>query len=162
LKTEIYWIQAAGPGKLAVMPRPRGGDWLEDEIWSLRQEGVDILVSMLTPEEETLLGLEAEGTLARAQGMEFFSHPILDRNVPESPKETWKLARSLADQFGKGRRIAVHCRMGIGRSPLLLACILVSRGVAAEDAWGAIAAARGCDVPDTVEQWAWLERTRKS
>jgi len=162
LKTEIYWIQAAGPGKLAVMPRPRGGDWLEDEIWSLRQEGVDILVSMLTREEETMLDLQKEGELARAQGMEFFSHPILDRDVPESPKELWKLARSLGDRFGQGQRIAVHCRMGIGRSPLLLACILVSRGVAPADAWGAIAEARGCEVPDTFEQWAWLERTRKS
>jgi protein-tyrosine phosphatase len=117
---------------------------------------------MLTRDEETLLGLESEGTLARAQGMDFISHPIPDRDVPASPKETWKLARSLADQFGSGKRIAVHCRMGIGRSPLLLACILVSRGVAAADAWGAIGSARGCEVPDTVEQRAWLERTRKS
>src|SRR6185436_10293015 len=95
MKTEIYWIPAAGPGKLAVMPRPRGGDWLEEEIWSLRQAGVDILVSMLQRDEEASLGLEREGELARAQGMEFISHPIPDRDVPESPKETWKLARSL-------------------------------------------------------------------
>lgn len=144
------------------MPRPRGGDRLEEEIRSLRQDGVDILVSMLTRDEETMCGLESEGRLARDGGMDFISHPIPDRNVPDSPNETWTLARSLADRFGSGKRIAVHCRMGIGRSPLLLACILVSRGVASEDAWGAIAAARGCDVPDTFEQWAWLERTRKS
>ena len=162
MKTEIYWIQTAGPGKLAVMPRPRGGDWLVEEIWSLKQEGVDILVSMLTSEEETMLGLESEGRLARAEGLEYISHPIPDRDIPASPKDTWKLARSLADRFGEGKRIAVHCRMGIGRSPLLLACILVSRGVAPVDAWTAIAGARGCDVPDTFEQWAWLERTRKS
>jgi protein-tyrosine phosphatase len=159
MNTELYWIQAAGPGKLAVMPRPRGGDWLEEEIWSLRQAGVDILVSMLTPEEETMLELDAEGKLARAQGMEFIAHPIPDRDIPASPQQTWKLARSLADRFGEGKRIAVHCRMGIGRSPLLLACIMVSRGIPAADAWGAIGTARGCEVPDTFEQWAWLERT---
>ena len=49
MNTEIYWIKAAGPGKLAVMPRPRGGDWLEDEIRGLKRFGVDILVSLLTP-----------------------------------------------------------------------------------------------------------------
>src|SRR5687768_8217735 len=159
MNPEIYWIKTAGPGKLAVMPRPRGGDWLEEEIWALRQTGVDILVSMLTREEEEMLGLENEGKLARAQGMDFVSHPIPDRDIPGSPKETWKLAKSLAGRFGEGKRIAVHCRMGIGRSPLLLACIMVSRGSTAEDAWGAISAARGCEVPDTFEQWAWLERT---
>jgi len=81
LKTELYWIQAAGPGKLAVLPRPRGGDWLEEEIWSLREAGVDILISMLQRDEEAMLGLEREGELARAQGMEFISHPIPDRDV---------------------------------------------------------------------------------
>ena len=155
---EIYWIRAAGPGKLAVMPRPRGGDWLEDEIRGLKQLGIDILVSLLTPEEEAYLGLEEEGATARAHGLEFFSHPVLDRNVPDSPKETWTLAARLADRFQAGKKITVHCRMGIGRSPLLLACILVSRGLEPDDAWKAIGTARGLPVPDTLEQRDWLAR----
>lgn len=159
MNAEIYWIQAAGPGRLAVMPRPRGGDWLEDEIRSLKSVGVQILVSMLTTDEEEVLELSAEGGLARAHGLEFISHPIPDRNIPDSPKMTWTLARSLAERFAEGKKIAVHCRMGIGRSPLLLACILVARGIAAEDAWTAIGAARGCVVPDTDEQRDWLDRS---
>jgi len=155
---EIYWINASGPGRLAVMPRPRGGDWLEDEILSLKRFGIDILVSLLTPEEESYLGLEKEGERGRAHGLEFVSHPVLDRNVPASPKETWALASRLADRFAAGKNIAVHCRMGIGRSPLLLACILVSRGLAPDDAWTAIGTARGLPVPDTLEQRDWLVR----
>ena len=158
MNTEIYWIKAAGPGKLAVMPRPRGGDWLEDEIRGLKRFGVDILVSLLTPEEETFLGLEEEGAQARAHGLEFVSHPVPDRDVPASPKETWALAARLGDRFAAGKKIAVHCRMGIGRSPLLLACILVSRGLGPDDAWKAIGTARGLPVPDTVEQRDWLAR----
>jgi len=155
---EIYWIKASGPGKLAVMPRPRGGDWLEDEIRGLKRSGIDILVSLLTPEEESFLGLEEEGAQAHAHGLAFFSHPVPDRDVPASPKETWALAARLADRFAAGKKIAVHCRMGIGRSPLLLACILVSRGVEPDDAWKAIGTARGFPVPDTVEQRDWLAR----
>ena len=64
---EIYWIKSAGRGRLAVMPRPRGGDWLEDEILHLKRSGIGLLVSMLTPEEETLLGLGEEGALARGE-----------------------------------------------------------------------------------------------
>jgi protein-tyrosine phosphatase len=155
---EIYWIHASGPGKLAVMPRPRGGDRLEDEILALKRLGIHILVSLLTPEEETFLGLEEEGAHARAHGLEFFCHPVPDRNVPDSPKETWALAAGLADRFAAGKKIAVHCRMGIGRSPLLLACILVTRGLAPDDAWTAIGTARGLPVPDTLEQRNWLVR----
>jgi hypothetical protein len=159
---DIYWLKAAGRGRLAVMPRPRGGDWLEDEILHLKRSGIGILVSMLTPEEESLLGLEEEGALARRHGLEFHSHPIPDRNVPGSARELWALARSLAEQFRAGSQIAVHCRMGIGRSPLLLACILVSTGMLADDAWETIGEARGCIVPDTLDQRNWLDRTRPS
>jgi hypothetical protein len=157
--TEIYWIQTEGPGRLAVMPRPRGGDWLEDEIRSLKSLGIQVLVSLLTPEEESTLGLEDEGPSARRLGLEFFSHPIPDRDTPGSAKDTWALARTLAARFEEGKKIAAHCRMGIGRSPLLLACILVLRGVPAGEAWTAIGDARGCIVPDTPEQRDWLDRS---
>ena len=162
MPVEICWIKAAGRGRLAVMPRPRGGDWLESEILGLKRSGIQILVSMLTPEESSLLELDEEESLARNHGLQFFSHPIPDRDVPTSARDTWELARSLAGQFAAGKQIAVHCRMGIGRSPLLLACILVTTGIPPDDAWELIGEARGCPVPDTVDQRDWLARTAPS
>jgi hypothetical protein len=41
-----------GDGALWTMPRPRGGDWLDDDLRELVQLGVDILVSLLQPSEE--------------------------------------------------------------------------------------------------------------
>jgi hypothetical protein len=38
MKVEIYWITGAPDAPLGIMPRPRGGDWLEDEIRSLRSQ----------------------------------------------------------------------------------------------------------------------------
>jgi hypothetical protein len=32
MEVDIYWINIPGDGKLGIIPRPRGGDWLEDEI----------------------------------------------------------------------------------------------------------------------------------
>ena len=159
MPSDIYWLQTVGRGRLAVMARPRGGDWLEDEILHFKRSGIRLLVSMLTPEEESLLGLEQEGALARRHGLAYFSHPVPDRDVPGSPREIWMLARTLADQFADGKQIAVHCRMGIGRSPLMLACILVTTGMTPDDAWETIGTARGCIVPDTDEQRDWLART---
>jgi protein tyrosine phosphatase (PTP) superfamily phosphohydrolase (DUF442 family) len=141
------------------MPRPRGGQWLEDEMRALKQDGVHILVSLLTPPEEALLGLEREGDVARRVGLTFHAHPVWDRGIPREPAPTWALARELAGQHASGRSIVAHCRMGIGRSPLMLASILVLRGSAPDDAWEAIGTARGCLVPDTEEQRDWLART---
>jgi len=58
--TELYWIEGPWPGRLAISARPRGGDWLEDEVKSWRRAGLDIIVSLLTPDEEEALDLQRE------------------------------------------------------------------------------------------------------
>src|SRR4051794_18897663 len=32
MRSELFWIPVPFPGRLAIAPRPRGGDWLGDEI----------------------------------------------------------------------------------------------------------------------------------
>src|SRR5690242_6178020 len=44
----LYTVQELPSGKVNTMARPRGGDWLFDEIKPLRASGVDIMVSLLT------------------------------------------------------------------------------------------------------------------
>jgi hypothetical protein len=48
--------------------------------------------------------------------------------------------------------VAVHCRQGVGRPALPAACILAALGAQPADAFDRIARARGCPVPDPVEQ----------
>src|ERR1700688_830549 len=84
VRNEVYWIKSPTMGRLAIMPRPRGGDWLDDEVASLRAAGVDVVLSLLTPGEVAELDLAEEQALCEAQGMQFLSFPILDRSVPSS------------------------------------------------------------------------------
>lgn len=65
---------------------------------------------------------------------------------------------SLAALRAEGKKIGLHCRQGLGRSPLIAACLLVRGGVAPEMAWEIIGAARGTTVPETSEQREWLNR----
>jgi hypothetical protein len=55
----LYWINLDGV-RLGIMPRPRGNDWLPDDLRILRQAGVDVIVSALTASEAEELGLSAE------------------------------------------------------------------------------------------------------
>jgi hypothetical protein len=56
--------------------------------------------------------------------------------------------------------VVVHCRQSIGRSAVIAALLLVSAGEKADQAFSRIERARGCLVPDTEEQRAWVkERT---
>ena len=41
MRTDLFPVAGPWPGSLAVMPRPRGGDWLEDEVRAWRTAGVE-------------------------------------------------------------------------------------------------------------------------
>ncbi len=85
--TKLHWVEGRWPGKLALAARPRGGDWLEDEIANWRRAGVDTVLSLLTPEEEAELEVLREAGIAQARGMRFMSFPIPDRETPECPEK---------------------------------------------------------------------------
>lgn len=156
---KVYWI-ATGQGSLRIgtMARPRGGDWLADEVADLRRQGVGVLVSALTADEVRELDLTAEPATYAAAGIRFVSLPIPDRQVPESSRALLARLRPLCASLVPGEAVAVHCRAGIGRSSLLAGAILCCSGWSAADAWPAIASARGLSVPDTEEQRAWLHQ----
>jgi len=124
--SRLYWIP--GPGRLAIMARPRGNDWLESEIEAWKTAGVEVVVSLLEPEEVSELELAREPALCGERGIAFLSYPIPDRGVPES-EETRQLASRLAADLTCGRSLAIHCRAGIGRSSLIAACVLISTGM---------------------------------
>src|ERR1700677_4851315 len=63
------------PGKLSTMARPRGGEWLADEMASLREPGTDVLVCMLTTSELRELELTEEAAVAEAAGLRFMRFP---------------------------------------------------------------------------------------
>jgi len=156
MRTELYWIEGPWRGRLAIMPRPRGRDWLEDEIQSWRRGGVDVVVSLLTREEQTELDLRDEEALCRANGIEFVSFPIADRSVPSSAEAFSEQALKLAGQLANGRNIAVHCRQGIGRAALVAIGVLNLSGLEPAAAMERVGAARGCSVPETPEQRRWI------
>ncbi|MFN8517096.1 MAG: tyrosine protein phosphatase, partial [Chloroflexia bacterium] len=153
---DLYTLELPGPGRLSIMARPRGGDWLEDEISALRRVGVACLVSLLTPDEAEALELTEEATLCRACGLRFLSLPIQDRDVPEAPRLLSALLVKLGAEFDAGRHVVIHCRQGIGRASLVAASLLVGRGYTLDQAFTCVAQARGRDVPDTDEQRAWV------
>ena len=150
---EIYWVTE----NLAIMPHPRGNDWLEDEIISYKNFGVDVVVSLLERSEDYDLDITKEDFWCQEKGVVFLNLPIADRSVPEYFEETSKFVKKLQGFIEENKKIAIHDRLGGGRSALIAACILVLQGFSVEDAFGKIAGARGCEVPDTEEQVNWVK-----
>jgi protein-tyrosine phosphatase len=138
------------------MARPRGNDWLQDEMNGLREAGTDVLVSMLTSDEMSELDLQGEAEAATIAGIVFLSCPTPDRGVPNA-EQFRDLVRVLEAALDAGQNVVVHCRMGIGRSSLVAAGLLVAEGRTVSEAFEEVATARGMPVPDTDEQRTWLQ-----
>ena len=162
MNPKLYWIENSFPGRLAISARRRGGDWLEDEIEGWRRQGVDVVVSLLTPSENEELNLKDEAGLSKARDIRFFSFPIEDRGVPVSSAKVEQLVAQVGSEIQEGKKVAVHCRQGIGRSSLISAALLISSGEDIERALKAISKARGLDVPETAEQRRWLDHFAKT
>ncbi len=156
MRAEIYPIDDVPCGRLAIMPRPRAGDWLAGEIESWKQSGVTCVVSLLEAAEVGELGLQQEPVLCDQAGLEFLQFPIPDRGVPRSVESLSPLVESLVHKLQGEGSVAIHCRIGVGRSALVAACVLVALGRPVESAWKSIQDARRQSVPDTPEQRAWV------
>lgn len=156
MKPTLYWIKGPWPGRLAIAARPRGGDWLEDEIKACKEAGVDVVVSTLEPEEDRALDLGAEARITTDSGMEFVSLPIADRQTPNSIKQEDLLRLEM--QLRHARNLIVHCRQGIGRSAMIAAALLILAGLEAEKALQVVQEARLAPVPETEEQKDWIKR----
>jgi protein-tyrosine phosphatase len=151
-----YHIEGPWPGQLAIVPRPRGGDWLGDEVRTLKDEGFDILVSLLTEEESKELGLTCEADLSPTSGLQFLNFPIPDLGVPDSTEAAQQFIGELRRALVAGKKVAVHCRQGIGRSGLIAASLLVASGIDPESAFRQVSVARGLSTPETGAQKTWV------
>jgi protein-tyrosine phosphatase len=149
-----YWITP----QLAIVPRPRGGDWLDDEMVALREAGIDVVVSMLEENEASELGLQREAVSAEQSGVLFVSFPTSDRSTPSDVSAFEEFLKNLEYFLSHGKRVGVHCRASIGRSSVTVVSLLLRSGVPFEDAWRQVSTARGCPVPDTPDQQEWVNR----
>lgn len=158
MTTELYWIPTPRKqGRLAIAPRPRGGDWLADELAAWKRLGVNRVVSLLTPEEMDDLDLNAEAKECGAEGMTFVSLPIPDREVPEDRTLFFQVADLLAERVDAGESVVLHCRQGIGRAGMLAVVTLMALGHSLDSAIHIVSRSRGRSVPETAIQLQWLQ-----
>ncbi len=158
MTSEIYWINEAqiGEKRIGIMARPRGNDWLGDEIKGLKVRNVDCLVSLLEQSEIEELELNNEEKLCEKWDIQFINFPILDFNTPKNEREFLALAEELASKVEAGKRVVIHCRMGIGRSSTLAAAIMIKLGYEGAGVFEVIGKYRKLKVPDTEEQKNWI------
>jgi len=157
MHTELFWIPTTLAGRLAIAPRPRGNDWLDDEIAGWHGTGIDTVVSLLMSDEIVEFGLEGEAAACGSHGMRFENFPIPDRGTPASRERFERLIAEIGTELAASRGVAIHCRQGIGRAGMTAAAVLIAGSMEPAEAVAVVSQARGRSVPETSAQRDWLE-----
>jgi predicted protein tyrosine phosphatase len=150
------------PFKIALMAKPRAGEWLASEIAGLRRLGIGTVVSLLERDEIRELDLIDEGPLCEQNGIAFSHFPIPDRGVPKSIEALREMVETLSAKVKAGEAIVIHCRAGIGRTGLVAACVMLHLGYPFENIFAPLSKGRGVNVPDTDMQIAWVQSYAKT
>src|SRR6266571_7313486 len=88
-----------------------------------------------------------KSSCVRLRASDLFHSRLPDRGVPASRHAVVTLVNDLEKSLADGEKIAVHCRQGVGRSPLIAACLLVSGGEEPRSAFERMSSTRGITVP---------------
>lgn len=150
MKPSIYLVAADLPGKLFIMPKP-SGEWLKEDVDHYRSIGVDVIISLLEPDEVSELSLGEQSEICAENKIAFTQFPIVDRGLPEL-EPFKKLVLTAISDLKNGKNVAVHCRAGIGRSGITVCGALLGFGYSPEIAMKMTSDARGVKVPDTEGQ----------
>jgi len=94
-----------------------GSLYRESDLWDLREEGVDVVVPLLSVDES--FGREVEKT-----GMKWLYFPITDFDVPRDDEGFRILVQQVLSCMQNNQAVCAHCYAGIGRTGLLLACVV--------------------------------------
>jgi atypical dual specificity phosphatase len=120
---ELYFTWLI-PGKLAGCRGPRN----IDDLKFLKAAGIDCLIR-LADIDETLVSSK---DVAEA-GLEDYHEPVPDY-CPPSQAQLDRLIPYIDKKINEGKRVAVSCRAGVGRTGTVLACYLVYKGLDWESA----------------------------
>ena len=148
----VDWIDPAltGNGKIGLTLLPGRKDYgrvLHDDIIALKEQGVTHILTMLTHNEFGIYGVTELLQSYEEAGIVGRYFPILNQGV-SSIFGMKEIVEWMDKVLSQGGNIMLHCVGGLGRSGLVAACYLVSKGM---DPDSAIAEVRRVRSPRAIE-----------
>lgn len=117
------------PGKKQLNP-VSGPAWDRDLVVDLermcKQYGIEVLVSLVEDGELDELCIPDLVGIAKQFGMHTFRFPIRDLSVPNNSESFSSIVDQVVGELRARKKIAVHCKGGLGRAGTVAACISIA------------------------------------
>ncbi len=128
----------------------------------LVESGASVFVDLTHPDE----GLKPYHALfeqVTSKPIQYYSFPIPDAGVPESPRQTKEILDTLDRALNDGQGVYLHCRGGVGRTGTIIGCWLTRHGREGEQAleklrayWANCTKSKQRAIPETDEQQDYI------
>ena len=122
-----YWVV---PGKVLAGEYPGGTNTeaTRERLQRLMAAGVECFMDLTQPGELTPYDPDLPLSI------EYLRKPIRDHGIPAQRAHMIEILDCIQDSVESGRCVYVHCRAGIGRTGMVIGCLLVERGFLGEAA----------------------------
>jgi ADP-ribosyl-[dinitrogen reductase] hydrolase len=119
---ESYWVI---PGRFLAGRYPGGKTPRDAErrVASLLQAGFDAFIDL------TEAGELPPYDIYLPASAHYVRKPITDHGVPLHPEQMREIQAEIDTALKRGRRLYLHCRAGIGRTGIAVACYLIENGI---------------------------------
>lgn len=128
-----------------------------EDVRDLKEDlGLTAVLTLQTDADRCLYRLDWP-ELRRAyehEGIEIFEFPVLDRDAADLARRLPDAVNFLDDLLGRGHQVLIHCNIGNGRSPTVVAAWLHwKRGWNLDDAVRHVARCRDCEPnPEVIQR----------
>ena len=124
---ESYWVV---PDRLLAGRYPGGKSPKEAErrVEAFLEAGFDTFIDLTEAGELPPYDIYLPGSV------QYVRKPIPDHGLPRAREHMAEIQAAIDAALASGRRIYVHCRAGIGRTSLAVACHLIEHGMPADAA----------------------------
>ena len=122
-----YWVL---PGLLLAGEHPSAltAEATRQRVNTLLGAGIECFLDLTHPSE-----IDPYDQVLPFQ-IEYLRKPIRDHGLPEKREHMMEILDCLHDALRSGRPAYVHCRAGIGRTGMVVGCLLVERGLTGDEA----------------------------
>jgi len=151
----IYWIDQIGNCRIGISARPQGFNQLEHEIMEFSSQNINFIVSLLEDHEIEQFGLSDEELYCKRFNIKFDRLPIQDNLIPGFQRFADKID-SVFLELKPIENFIVHCNLGLGRSGLFVAGLLLKSGMTLDSALKTIELKRGFKCPTSISQMKFI------
>jgi hypothetical protein len=118
-----YWVI---PDRLLAGDYPGAGPAAAERIAALLGAGCDYFIDLTWPDELPSYAelLPSPYDASGARPVVYSRRPIRDHGVPDDPAHTIEILDEIDAAYASGRCVYLHCHAGIGRTGLIVGCLL--------------------------------------